>query len=119
MDDGHVKKSDNNFEAERQRIMAELATIRFVLPGSVTERWSRCGNQGCSCHDEPSKLHGPYQTWTRAVKGKTVTRNLTQDQVSRYTPWLEDARRLRQLVSELKELSLRAANQTENWESPK
>jgi hypothetical protein len=53
------------------------------------------------------------------VKGKTVTRNLTEDQVSRYTPWLDDARRLRKLVSELKELSLRAANQIENWESPK
>ena len=119
MDDGHVKKSDNDFEAERRRIMAELATIGFVLPGSVTERWSRCGNPGCSCHDEPPKLHGPYQTWTRAVKGKTVTRNLTDDQVSRYTPWLVDARRLRKLVSELKELSLRAANQIENWESPK
>lgn len=119
MDDGHVKKSDNDFEAERQRIMAELGTIGFVLPGSVTERWSRCGNPGCSCHDEPPKLHGPYQTWTRAVKGKTVTRNLTEDQVSRYTPWLDDARRLRKLVSELKELSLRAANQIENWESPK
>ena len=119
MDDGHVNKSDNDFEAERQRIMAELATIRFVLPGSVTERWSRCGNPGCSCHDEPPNLHGPYQTWTRAVKGKTVTRNLTEDQFARYAPWFEDARRLRRLVSELKQLSLRAANQNETWESPK
>ena len=119
MDDGHVKKSDDDFESERQRIMAELATIGFVLPGSVTERWSRCGNPGCSCHDEPPQLHGPYQTWTRAVKGKTVTHNLSEDQVSRYTPWLEDARRLRRLVSQLKELSLRAANQIENWEPPK
>jgi hypothetical protein len=119
VDDGHVKKSDNDFEAERQRIMAELATIRFVLPGSVTERWSRCGNSGCSCHDEPPKLHGPYQTWTRAVKGKTITRNLSEEQVERYALWIDDARRLRKLVSELKELSLRAVNQNENWESPK
>ena len=114
-----MKESEQDFEAERQRIMAEFSTIGFVLPGSVTARWSRCGNPGCSCHNEPPKLHGPYQTWTRAVKGKTVTRNLSEDQVERYTPWIEDARRLRKLVSELKELSLRAANKIENWESPK
>ena len=118
MDDGHVKET-NDFEAERQRIMAELATIGFALPGSVTTRWSRCGNPGCSCHDEPPKLHGPYQTWTRAVRGKTITRNLTVDQVERYTPWFEDARRLRKLVSELKQLSLRAADKIENWEPTK
>lgn len=114
-----MKKSDNDFEAERRRIMAELNTIGFVLPGSVTSRRSRCGNPGCSCHDEPPKLHGPYQTWTRAVKGKTITRNLTDDQVDRYAPWFDDARRLRRLVSELKQLSLRAAIQNENWESTK
>ena len=110
------KKSGEDFEAERRRIMTELSQIGFVLPGSVTSRRSRCGNPGCSCHDEPPKLHGPYQTWTRAVHGKTVTRNLTEQQAERYAPWFDDARRLRSLVSELKELSLRAASQTENWE---
>jgi hypothetical protein len=118
VDDGHVKET-NDFEAERQRIMAEFATIGFVLPGSVTTRWSRSGKTGGACHHQPPNQHGPYQTWTRAVKGKTVTRNLTEDQVERYTPWFEDARQLRKLVSELKQLSLRAANKIENWESPK
>jgi hypothetical protein len=35
-----------------------------------------------------------------------VTRNLTEEQDERYASWLDDARRLRSLVSELKELSL-------------
>ena len=102
-------QSDKDFEDERKRIMAELATIGLVLPGSVTARSSRCGNPGCSCHDEPPRLHGPYQTWTRKVGGKTMTRNLTNDQVERYATWFDDARRLRSLVAELKQLSLRAA----------
>jgi hypothetical protein len=113
------KKSDEDFEAERQRIMTELNRISFVLPGSVTSRSSRCGNPGCRCHDEPPTLHGPYQTWTRAVSGKTVTRNLSDEQMERYATWFNDARRLRRLVSELKQLSLRAANQAENWDLQK
>jgi hypothetical protein len=99
--------------------MTELSQIGFVLPGSVTSRRLRCGNPGCSCHDEPPKLHGPYQTWTRAVHGKTVTRNFTEEQDERYAPWFDDARRLRSLVSELKQLSLRVASHAENWELQK
>ncbi|MGI8791600.1 MAG: DUF6788 family protein, partial [Acidimicrobiales bacterium] len=60
--------------------------------------------------------HGPYQSWTRKVAGKTVTRNLTHDQIERYTPWFDDARRLRTLVDDLKQLSMRAAHRTEGWE---
>lgn len=109
-------QSDKALEAERQRIMGELARLGFVLPGSISARSSRCGNAGCSCHDEPPRLHGPYQSWTRKVAGKTVTRNLTHDQIERYTPWFDDARRLRTLVADLKQLSLRAAHRTEGWE---
>jgi hypothetical protein len=110
------KKSGEDFEAQRRRIMNEIAQIGFVLPGSVTSRSSRCGNPRCRCHDEPPNLHGPYQTWTRAIDAKTVTRNLSSEQVERYGPWFDDARRLRNLVRELKQLSVRAASQAENWE---
>lgn len=105
-----------NFESERQRIMTELSGLGFVLPGSITTRTSRCGNPGCSCHATPPRLHGPYQTWTRKVGGKTVTRNLTNDQIDRYAAWFDDARRLRTLVADLKQLSLQAAHQAEGWE---
>jgi len=113
-----TRRGQAEIEAERRRIVRELGTLGFVLPGSITARSSRCGNPGCSCHDTPAKLHGPYQTWTRKVAGKTVTRNLTSDQVERYTTWFDDARRLRTLVTELKELSLRAAHQAEGWDLP-
>ncbi|MGO9973538.1 MAG: DUF6788 family protein [Solirubrobacteraceae bacterium] len=46
---------------------------------------------------------------------KTVTRNLTPDQATRYRPWFENNRRLRQLTSELQALSLKAAAEAEEW----
>jgi hypothetical protein len=96
-------------------LIAELATLGFCLPGSVAERQIRCPNPGCHCHANPPKLHGPYIAWTRKISQKTVTRNLTPDQATRYRPWFENNRRLRQLTSELQALSLRAAADAEAW----
>ena len=98
-----------------QEILAELATLGFCLPGSVAERQIRCPHEGCHCHHDPPQLHGPYLAWTRKVNQKTVTRNLTPDQATRYRAWFENNRRLRQLTSELQTLSLNAAADAEQW----
>jgi hypothetical protein len=47
------------------------------------------------------------------VAGKTVTRNISEDQQDRYQDWFDNARKLRQLVTELETLSLRAFEQSE------
>ena len=69
----------------------------------------------CRCKADPPTLHGPYIQWTRTVEGKTVTRFLSEEQLGRYQPWFDNARRLRELIAELEALSLRAAEQTEHW----
>jgi hypothetical protein len=74
-----------------------MAEIGWTLPGSITERHTRCSNPTCRCRAEPPQQHGPYATWTRKVDNTTVTRNLTAEQVERYRPWLANARRLREL----------------------
>jgi hypothetical protein len=98
-----------------QEILAELATLGFCLPGSIAERQIRCPNPGCHCHHDPPQLHGPYLAWTRKVNQKTVTRNLTPQQATRYRGWFQNNKRLRQLTSELQTLSLNAATEAEQW----
>ncbi len=71
-------------------------------------RSTRCGRSGCKCQADPPQLHGPYWVWTRKVEGKTVTTRLSDDEAARYKPWFENWRRLRELVADLQELSLRA-----------
>lgn len=93
----------------------QIAEIGWVLPGSITERFTRCGNPTCRCRAEPPRLHGSYPTWTRKVDNKTVTRTLTAEQAERYRPWLDNARRLRALLTELEALSVHTANITEGW----
>jgi hypothetical protein len=86
----------------------ELSRLGFVMRGSIIERFSRCGSPGCACHDDPPRLHGPYWQWTAKVGGKTVTRNLSEEQVRRYREWMENAQRLDEIVYELFELSAQA-----------
>ncbi len=50
-----------------QQIQAELSQIGLVLPGSLTDRTTRCQRAGCHCHADPPQLHGPYPTWTRKI----------------------------------------------------
>jgi hypothetical protein len=103
---------------ERRRqaeIAAALAQLGFCLPGTLTERRTRCSSPGCHCRATPPVLHGPYYSWTRKVAGKTVTRTLSAEQASRYASWFEHARRLRALAAELEALSLAIAERTERW----
>jgi hypothetical protein len=94
--------------ATRQALAAELAQIDGVLPGSVVERQMRCGKPNCACKADPPALHGPYTQWTRTVAGKTVTRFLTEDELARYQPWFDNARRLKELVAKLEIASVHA-----------
>lgn len=99
----------------RRQIATEITKLGFCLPGSLVQRASRCGNPNCICHRDPSRLHGPYWSWTRKVNGKTVTRNLSPAQLARYRPWFDNASRLRTLTAELEALSVQVAEQTEGW----
>ena len=99
----------------QQRIAAQLSAIDFALPGSIVERMMRCGQRRCRCKDDPPQLHGPYLQWTRTVDGKTVTKLLTPEQLSRYQPWIDNTARLRQLVTELETLTIQTVEQAEGW----
>jgi hypothetical protein len=87
---------------------AELTGLNHALPGTLASRYMRCGKANCRCKADPPRLHGPYLHWTRTVAGKTVTRTLTEEQARRYQPWFDNARRLRELITEIEARSLRA-----------
>jgi hypothetical protein len=99
-----------------EQLQAQLATIDYALPGTINIAMNRCGKPSCGCHADPPRLHGPYITWTRKVKGKTVTRRLTPEQLERYKPWIENNRRLRQLITQLETHSLHTAETAEGWQ---
>ena len=101
------------FQATRTALAAELTALDGLPPGSVAARYMRCGKRQCACQADPPSLHGPYIQWTRTVAGKTVSRYLSPDQLARYQPWFDNARRLKDLVTKLEIASLHALEQAE------
>ena len=94
---------------EARQIATELAEIAHtgqVLPGSITERHTRCGKPGCACQADPPRRHGPYWQWTRKVANKTVGGYLSKEQATEYQRWIDNDRRLRELVSRLEAIAI-------------
>jgi hypothetical protein len=106
-------------QAEAEKIAAELAAIArsgMVLPGSITQRRTRCGRRNCACHADPPRLHGPYWQWTRKIAAKTICRWLSADQHRDYQAWIDNDRRLRELLARLKALGAAALDADPRWE---
>ncbi len=100
-----TEPAEEEIEAHRL-LVARLGGLGFVLPGSLVRRHTRCGNHNCHCYGEPPELHGPYTQWTRTEANKTVSRIWSDEQLSRYQSWLDNARRARDTLSELEALAI-------------
>ena len=110
---------DPAHQAEASKIAAELAAIAatgMVLPGSITQRRTRCGRRNCGCHADPPRLHGPYWQWTRKIAAKTICRWLSADQHRDYQAWIDNDRRLRELLTRLEALGAAAFDADPRWE---
>src|SRR5712691_822370 len=98
-------------QAEAAKIADELAAIARtgqVLPGSIIERRTRCGRSNCGCHADPPRLHGPYWQWTRKIAARTICRWLNAEQNDDYQSWIDNDRRLRELLARLEALGAAA-----------
>jgi hypothetical protein len=105
-------------ERRQRQIAEEIAALGPCLPGNLVGRTTRCGSARCRCYSDPSQLHGPYPTWIRKAGAKTVTRTLSPAQAERYRPLFDNARRLRELTSELQALTAEIVEQAEGWTTP-
>lgn len=53
-------------------------------------------------------MHGPYWQWTTKIDGKTVNRRLTPEQADLYTEWIDNDRRLRDILKQMREVAEKA-----------
>ncbi len=90
-------------------LAAELATIDYVLQGSIAKRWMSCGKVACRCTDDPDARHGPYHAWTYKRGGKTVCVYLTAEQATVCAQWIQNNRRLEHIIGRLRAISRRVA----------
>jgi hypothetical protein len=96
--------------AETHRILAaSLAEIGFTWPGTIQARKLKCGKAQCTCQTDPKNLHGPYYYWTTKVRGKTVSKMLTENEVRTLEVWIQNRRKLEKTLKQMKNLSQKTA----------
>ena len=98
-----------------RQLVTELADVKPMRRGSLSERTIKCSKPGCACAQDPEARHGPYYSLTRAVGGKTQSRYLTAEQAVLVQQQIEAGHKFRDHVDALWETSeLWADNQLEN-----
>lgn len=92
---------------KRDEIRKEVAAVGDMRPGSLVERYRRCGKPGCHCAKEGARGHGPSWSLTRAVGGKTVTTIIPTEAVEQARRDIAEYQRFRGLARDLVDVSER------------
>ena len=98
-------ESVQKLEQRRAELKVTLGEVGDLRPGSLVERYRRCGKGGCHCAGKGSDGHGPSWSLTREVGGKTITRVIPPDAVPRTRAQIAEYRRFRAVVRELVDTS--------------
>ena len=85
-------------------LAARLSKPGLVLHGTITPRTIISDDPQRPGH---KKRRGPYYQWTRKVKGRTVTVNLSPSQVGHFERAIKNQRRIAQILDEMVHISLK------------
>ena len=96
------------YENQYRELLDQLRDLGFVSPGSVVLRETSCGKPGCKCTADPPRRHGPYYQWTKKVKGKTVSRQLSPAEAELFQEWIANRRQLQRVTRDLERVSAKA-----------
>ena len=93
-----------------QHLKQKIASLGDLRPGSLVERYRKCGKPQCHCAREGERGHGPSWSLTREVAGRTVTSVIPSEAVSQTRQQVAEYQRFRALAKELVETSDRACD---------
>jgi len=91
----------------RQQLLDEIAAIGDLRPGSIVERYRKCGKPNCHCAQRRDGGHGPSWGVTWAVGGKTRNRTIPESALSQVREEIDEYHRFKSLSTELIEVSER------------
>jgi len=97
------------YERAYRDLAGKLSELGFMHEGTVVRQRLTCGKSSCVCHTDPDRRHGPYFYWTAKVKGRTVSRLLSKEEVDLYEEWIRNRRRFRDIQRKMLALAKRAA----------
>jgi hypothetical protein len=102
---GFMDYSDDLQElmVKKEQILSKINNHSDFRPGSLVERYRRCGKPYCHCAKAGDKGHGPSYSLTRSIKGKTHTQIIPKEEVETTRRQIKEYHLFRQAVGELVE----------------
>jgi hypothetical protein len=89
-------------ESQSQNLKSRIAIVGEMRPGSLLQRYRKCGKPTCHCARRGTQGHGPDWILTREVNGKTVTKAVPEGSaVQRTRSQIQEYKRFRELIREL------------------
>jgi hypothetical protein len=95
----------SELEARRERLKLQFSVLGDLRPGSLVERYRKCGKPNCHCARPGEAGHGPSWSLTHDVKGKTLTRIIPEALVPQTREQIAEYHRLRDLTRDLVEVN--------------
>jgi len=93
---------------QSQTLKTRIAEVGDMRPGSLVERYRKCGKPNCRCAKRGAQGHGPDWILTREVNGKTVTKAIPAGSAVQQTrAQIEEYKRFRELTRELVQVNER------------
>ena len=86
---------------QRDALLAELAAVGDLRPGTLQERYRKCGKPTCHCAREGDPGHGPKWVLVSHVAGRTRNWTIPDEAVQRTREQLDECQRFRELTREL------------------
>jgi hypothetical protein len=88
-------------EVQRESIKTQIVELGDLRPGSLTDRFRKCGKPNCHCAEPGDAGHGPSWSLTHGEKGKTITKVIPAALVPQTREQIAEYHRLRGLTQEL------------------
>jgi len=103
-------------ESRKARLLVQIGALADLRPGSLVERFLKCGKAGCHCAQPGDQGHGPFWSLTRKVNGKTATwlvpagkpQQVVRDQVEEYKRFRALEKELIEVCEQLSDARLEA-----------
>ena len=101
---GRMNRKILSPRGRRDVLLAEMATLRGLLNGSLVRRYSTCSRKNCACHS--GKRHGPRLYLAVTGDGGQRQNYVPAACADRAAEGVAQGRRLRAIVRELTALNL-------------
>jgi len=80
------------------KIKEELVSLGRLRPGSLAKQYNVCTKAQCRCKGTPPKRHGPYYQLSFTQGGKSTTRFVRREHLTRIKEELRNYKRLQKLL---------------------